>query len=187
VSEPQTGARRYPRTFGGLIASMIVLVLAVLAYYVLQNVTHDQPETKPVAVDYLPVVKEIQGAGYTVAYPSSLPKGWMARDEDHLFTPGDRPVWNLPMLTAAGRFVGVQQEDAPLRDLLDKALPKGATQGEDVTIDSAVTRTWSSWSDGKRDHAYAATVGRDTLLVYGSAPVADLERLVGLLTTARLP
>jgi hypothetical protein len=184
VSELQTGARRYPRTFGGLIGSMIVLVLAVVGYYVVQNATHDQPEVKVEAADYLDTVRSVQQAGVRVAYPASLPEGWIARDPR--FTPGDRPVWGLPMLTDDGRYVGVQQQDAPLSDLLDTYLPEGARQGEDVRLDSPVASTWTSWSDGKRDHAFAAEVGEDTLLVYGSAPVADLEELVRRLTTAPL-
>jgi hypothetical protein len=183
VSEPQSGARRYPRTFGGLIGSMIVLVLAVVGYYVIQNVLHDQPDGAPVPADYLSTVKLVQGAGVQVAYPPSLPKGWIASHEPE-FTPGDRPVWSMPMLTDDGEFVGIQQEDAPLSDLLDVALPKGARQGEDVRIDSQVARSWSSWSSSNDDHAFAAKVGDDTLLVYGSAPIADLKTLIGRLTTA---
>ena len=186
MSEPQTGARRYPRTFGGLIGSMIVLVVAVVGYWVVQNLTHDEPHVKPVAVDYLDTVRAVQEAGVDVVYPQSLPKGWIARDPQ--FTPGDRPVWALPMLTGAEKFVGIQQEDAPLADLLGTYLPRGARKGEDVEMPSrlAGVTTWSSWSDGTRDHAFATTVGEDTLLVYGSAPVADLKRVIEELTTAPL-
>jgi hypothetical protein len=165
---------------------MIVLVLAVLGYYVVQNLTHDQPEVKPVAVDYLDTVRSVQEAGVNVVYPRSLPHGWIAREPG--FTPGDRPIWALPMLTADDRFVGIQQEDAPLADLLQTYLPKGARQGESVRLASGLSgvTTWSSWSDGSRDSAFATEIGGDTLLVYGSAPVSDLEKLVGQLTTARL-
>ena len=182
MSEPQSGARRYPRSFGGLIGSMIVLVVVVLGYYVVQNVLHDQPDGTPVAADYLTTVKAVQGAGIDVAYPRSLPKGWIASHEPE-FTPGDRPVWSMPMLTDDRRFVGIHQEDAPLSDLLDEALPKGARQGEDVRIDSQVATSWSSWSSSNGDHAFATKIGDDTLLVYGSAPVGDIQKLVGLLTT----
>lgn len=183
MSEPRTSAKRYSRTFGGLIGSMIVLVAVLVGVYVIQNVTHDQPEGKPVAVDYLDTVRAIQAAGVTVAYPRSLPEGWIARDPQ--FTPGDRPVWQLPMLTDDGKFVGIHQADVSLSELLSTDLPKGARQGEDVRIDSDVAQTWSSWSDGTRDHAFATTVGDDTLLVYGSAPVDDLKTLIGLLATDR--
>lgn len=183
MSEQQSGARRYPRTFGGLIGSMIVLVLAVLGYYVIQNLTHDQPDGVPVAADYLSTVRDVQAGGYTVAYPSSLPDGWIASHEPH-FAPGDRPVWSIPLLTDDEKFVGIQQQDAPLSDMLDVALPQGARPGEKVRLESEVAQDWSSWSSENGDHAFATQVGADTLLVYGSAPVSDLERLIGLLTTA---
>ena len=48
-----------------------------------------------------------------------------------------------------------------------------------------MARTWRTFSDSGGDHAYAAEVGRDEVLVYGSADVADLRRVVGLLTDAR--
>jgi hypothetical protein len=186
VSEPRTGARRYPRTFGGLVGSMIVLVLAVVGYWVVQNLTHDEPHVKPEAVDYLDTVRAVQRTGVQVVYPRTLPQGWIAREPR--VTLDDRPVWGLPMLTDDGRFVGIQQEDESLDDLLGTYLPKGAHRGDDVRLPSGLAgvTTWSSWSDGSRDHAFAATVGEDTLLVYGSAPVDDLEKLVGLLTTAAL-
>jgi len=165
---------------------MIVLVLAVVGYYSYQNLTHDQPDVKPVAVDYRATVRTVQEAGATVAYPRSLPKGWIVRDSNSMYVPGDRPVWQLPMLTADGEFVGIHQTNAPLDDLLDSDVPQGARRGEDVRIPSGLdgVTTWSSWSDGSRDHAFAATLGDDTLLVYGSAPVADLKKVIGLLTTA---
>jgi hypothetical protein len=139
-----------------------------------------------VAVDFLDTVRSVQSAGIQIAYPGSLPEGWIAQEPT--FTPGDRPVWMLPMLTDAGKYVGIHQADAPLTDMLATDMPKGARQGEDVQIDSALpgdqATTWSSWSDGTRDHGFATTVGDDTLLVYGSAPVEDLKKLIGLLTTA---
>jgi hypothetical protein len=46
---------------------------------------------------------------------------------------------------------------------------------------------WKSWSDTGGDHALSSAVGKDTLLVYGSAPEADLERFAELLTTDPVP
>ncbi len=74
------------------------------------------------------------------------------------FTPGDRPVWGLGMLTSAragaGAYAGVEQEDADLDTLLDTYVDKAARQGEDVTItpvDAAaaagIATTWTTWSD----------------------------------------
>ena len=182
MSEPQTGVKRYPRTFAGLIGSMIVLVLAVLGYYVFRNVLSEDLERKPEAVDYLDTVVAAQDAGLPLVYPAQLPSGWIATDVR--LTPGDRFTWGLPMLTDAEKFVGIQQEDTDLRSLLDIYVDEHARQGADATIHSDVADTWSTWSDSGGDHAYAAEVGGTTVLVYGSAPVRDLQELVSRLTTA---
>lgn len=182
MSDPQSGARRYPRTFGGLVASMIVLVAAVLAFVGIREVFRDQPHITPEPVDYLETVGAAQQAGIPVVYPESLPEGWMATEVR--LTPGDRMVWGLPMLTDDEKFVGIQQEDADLTTLLDTYVDTDARQGANVSIDSAVAQTWSSWTDEGGDHAFAAEVGETTLLVYGSAPVSDLKELVSRLTVA---
>ncbi|MFT4261767.1 MAG: DUF4245 family protein [Nocardioides sp.] len=184
--EPTQGARRYPRTFGGLIGSMVVLVLAVVVYWGVQNLTHDHPTVKPEAVAYRETVAQVQQAGYTVAYPTSLDKGWKATSVH--FTPGDRPAWGLGVLTSAGTYVGVAQEDADLSDLLTTYVDTSARQGADATISSPVGSTWTTWSDSGGDHAYATTLSvggeEQTLLVYGSASTADLQSVVESLSTA---
>lgn len=180
----ETGAKRYPRTFNGLVASMIVCVVAVVGYWVLQNTTHSVQSIKPQAVDYAGTVKEIQAAGQSVIYPSSLPAGWKATDAR--YTPGDQPTWAIPMLTSSGTFAGLQVEQSPVLDVVHEYVDKNPHQGSIVTIPSAVADSWLEWSDSGGDHAFSATVGKDVVLVYGSASVADLRRLVGLLTTAPL-
>ena len=49
----------------------------------------------------------------------------------------------------------------------------------------SVAPTWQEYADSGGDHALVARVRGDEVLVYGSAPVADLRRVVGLLTDAR--
>lgn len=180
----ETGARRYPRTFNGLIASMVVCVVAVVGYWVLQNGTHSATTVSPASVDYRATVREIQQGGKSVVYPASLPGGWKATDAR--YQPGDFPTWAIPMLTGSGKFVGLQVEKAPVQDLVEKYIDDHARQGAATTISSSVASSWTAWSDSGGDHGYSATVDEDTVLVYGSAPETDLKRLVGLLTTAQL-
>lgn len=178
----ETGSKRYPRTFNGLVASVIVCVVAVVGYWVLQNGTHSAPTVTPKAVDYTGTVKEIQAAGRSVIYPSSLPARWKATGAR--YTPGDQPAWAVPMLTADGKYAGLQVERTPALDVVHEYVDKNARQGSLVTIHSPVGDTWLSWSDSGGDHGFSAKVGKDTVLVYGSASVADLKTLIGLLTTA---
>ncbi|UDY22902.1 DUF4245 domain-containing protein [Nocardioides sp. Kera G14] len=185
-TEPTQGARRYPRTFGGLIGSMVVAVIAIVAYWGIQNLTHDHPEVKLDAVAYTETVGTVQEAGYTVAYPSSLPTGWKATSVH--FTPGDHPTWGLGILTKSGTYAGVAQADVDLSSLLTTYVDKAARQGADATIRSQIGSTWSTWSDSGGDHAFATTIdvkgAKQAVLVYGSAPVADLRDLAASLTTA---
>ena len=182
-AEPTSGTRRYPRSFGALVGSMIVLVLAVVAYWALQSLTHPHDEVKPQPVDYLGAVGAAQSVGISLVYPPSLPDGWLATDAR--LDRSEGMAWSLPMLTDKGKYVGLQQEDhAKLSDLIATYVDDDAKQGEDVTLESPVATTWSTWSDSGGDHAFAAEVGDAIVLVYGSAPVADLETVVRSLTTA---
>jgi hypothetical protein len=113
-------------------------------------------------------------------YPERLPRGWIATSVDYV--PGDRPAWGVGMLTDGGDFVGVRQEDAPLDDLLDTYVDEQAQEGGHLAVTGSVAPRWQEYADRGGDHAYAAQLGQDEVLVYGSAPTADLRRVLELLT-----
>lgn len=175
---------RYQRSFGGLIGSMIVLVIAVLAIVVFREVFRNTPEVKPEAVDYLPLVTSLQEAGREVAYPAELPEGWMVTSVEA--QPGQRPAWRLGMLTDGDKYAGVVQRDEDLDDLVVEHVDEDASEDGAVELDSPLATSWESFSDEGGDHAFGTTIttatGEETLLVYGSAPVEDLRTLVELLT-----
>ncbi|MCW2793348.1 MAG: hypothetical protein JWO76_2446 [Nocardioides sp.] len=185
ASGPPAGTRpaRYPRTANGLIGSLIVTVLVILGFVALRSCTSDDLEVKPEPVDYLATVADAQAGGYRLVYPASLPDGWIADSID--FVPGDHPAWGIGMLTDDGKFVGLRQEDAPLDELLHTYVDADATAGDPVDVSGSVAPTWRTYSDAGGDHAFAAEVGRDTVLVYGSASVADQRELLALLSTAK--
>ncbi len=79
----------------------------------------------------------------------------------------------------------LRQEDASLDDLLHTYVDESPTEGPRLTVPGSVARTWRSFSDSGGDHAYAAEVGRDNVLVYGSASTDDLRRILDELTTAK--
>lgn len=180
---PAPGQRpaRYPRTTNGLIGSMIVTLLAIGAFVALRALNREELEVTPEPVDYRAVVANVQGSGFDVVHPTDLPAGWIATSVD--FVPGDDPAFGIGMLTDDGEFAGLRQEDAPLDDLLATYVDDEPTEGEELTVTGSVARTWRSFTDSGGDHAYAATLGDDEVLVYGSASAADLRRLIGTLTT----
>lgn len=181
----QTGRPgRYTRSTGGLIGSMIVLVLVVLGIVVFRGTFRDTPTYEPDHVDYLALVTSVQQAGLEAVYPEELPEGWFVKDA--AFAPGDRPVLDLAMTTDDDHFAGLHQEDRSVDELVRTYVGDDATQGDDVDIDGTVAPTWETWSDPGGDHAFATQVGDDTVLVYGSAPEDELRALVESLTTRKL-
>jgi hypothetical protein len=182
---PPEQPSRYNRSFGGLVAAMIATLVFVAAYVGFRALTRDQPDVE-LKVDYASCVAYLQEADVSVVHPASLPPGWRATSIH--FERGDPPKWSMGMLTAEDEFVGVVQQQEDVDDLLDHYVDPGPQQGEDASPDNALGVTpWQTWSDAGGDHAFSAEVGAgplagQTLLVYGSAPVADQEALLGLLT-----
>jgi len=186
----EQGASRYPRTFRGLIASMIVLVVAVVGFWALNNGFHKHPDGGAVAVDYRGAVREVQvaGAPLRVIYPSSLPSGWTVTSAD--YTPqsglGTQPAWSLGAVTDHDTFVGLRLEAAPLGSLITTYIDKNADKGDPTALHTAFGDTWTTYTDRGGDTGYATAVGDYVLLVYGSADKADFTAFMQALTDAKL-
>lgn len=172
---------RYTRSANGLIGSMIVLVLVVTGVVLFRGAFRETPEYVPEPIDYLSLVESVQRGDFTPVYPPSLPEGWFVKEAT--FEPGDRPVFDLAIY-ADGRFAGVHQEDRSVDELVDTYVGGDAVEGDEVTVSGSVTPTWQTFSDPGGDHAFAAEVDGQTVLVYGTAPEDELLALVEALTTA---
>ena len=176
---------RYDRSFGGLLAAMVVTVLFVAAYVGFRAVTRDQPDVRP-EVDYLSCVAFLQQADVSVAYPAELPQGWTATSIN--FERGTPPQWRIGLLTGDHEFVGVVEEKTDVADLLDSYVDKSPVPGDDASpVNTLGAATWQTWSDAGGDHAFstvldAGPLAGQTLLVYGSAPSADQEAVLAALT-----
>jgi hypothetical protein len=186
---PREEPSRYSRTTNGLLASLLVTVLAVGAFVLFRETFRDQPLVNRDAVDYLGTVEAAQEADVELVYPSRLPKGWIATSID--FVPGERPAWGIGMLTADGRYVGLRQEDADVDELVSSYVDEDAEPGDSSGFESDLsTGPWQTWADTGGDLAYSTTLTSgarstmgETLLVYGSASRDDQEQLIALLTT----
>jgi uncharacterized protein DUF4245 len=179
------GPSRYDRSFGGLLAAMIVTVLFVAAYVGFRAITRDQPDVQQ-KVDYLSCVAYLQEADVTVVYPAQLPPGWTATSIH--FERGTPPKWRVGMLTGDDEFVGVVEEKADVDGLLHDNVDASPIPGADASpVNTLGAATWQTWSDSGGDHAFSTVLDTgplagQTLLVYGSAPVADLETVLAALT-----
>ncbi|WP_157829644.1 DUF4245 domain-containing protein [Nocardioides alpinus] len=172
---------RYTRSFSGMIGALIVTVLFVLAFVAWRGLFRTDVDNTPVAVDWQESVELAEQVGLQVVHPRELPAGWTATSVDPYFG-SDDPRWGLGVLTEDGDFIGIRQEDSSADDLAERYVDEKAEAGEDATVPSEVTDTWQTYSDDGGDHGYATELGDEAVLVYGSAPVEDIEAYLGLLT-----
>jgi hypothetical protein len=176
---------RYQRSASGMVGALLVTLLAILAFVVFRACTRTDLEVKPDHVDYLAEVGFAQGSGADLVYPASLPSGWYATSVD--FAAGERPTLGISMLTAANEYAGLRQSPLPAPQLLTTYVDPHPTSGQPVTLDSGIVRHWDTWTDSGGDTALVARWHHETLMVFGSAPQADLETLAGSLTDVALP
>lgn len=171
---------RYQRSSNGLIGAMIVTLLAIGAFVLMRSVTRADLDVEREPVDYAAAATAARGAGFDVIAPTSLPAGWRTTAVDLQQT--DPPLWGLGILTDADKFVGLRQEDRSVQDLVETNIDDDATEGDPLSLDSALGSEWQTWTDEGGDTGYSIEYGDQTVLVYGSAPAADLQDFIGLLS-----
>jgi hypothetical protein len=169
---------------------MVVLVVAVVGFWVVENGFHNTPDVGGTAVDYRSEVYDVQHAGapLKVVYPGSLPSGWKATSADYTppSGPGTQPGWSLGVVTSHHTFVGLRLEATPLSTLVDTYIDKNASSDGTATLHTGLGDTWSTYSDRGGDTGYATQLGDHVLLVYGSADKADFTTFMRSLTRAEL-
>lgn len=185
------GSARYERSAAGMVGAMIVTLLVILAFVAFRALNRDDLSVEPNAVDYRQVVQELQGGGLEPAYPVTLPKGWQATravyDTENL-------AWELDLLTADKRYIGIRQADLRDKDLVEEYVDDEGKKGDAADFDTGVATEWTSWQVDGDDAAYTAPLGMQrgdepnpelergkgtTLLVFGSASAGDLRKLIG--------
>ena len=187
-AEPTGRAGRYQRSAAGLVVSLVVTVVGIGAILWFMGAFRHDFEAKPETIDYLETVESAQQAGLKPVYPPALPDGWIATGVE--VTPGEDPVFMLRMLTHDNRFVAVRQEDSSVTALLSVWVDEEVSAVEAYTVPDdvrrPVARTWKGYADEGGDTAYAAEVGDQTLLVFGSADAAELRAIIDSLVTTPL-
>ena len=173
-------SRRYQRTFPALVGSLIVTLAFVLAFVGWRALFRTDPDIERQPVEWTESVELADEAGLSVVRPRELPEGWSATSVE--LRAGDDPRWGLSVLTDDEQFIGIRQQDGSVEELVRTYVDDEAVAGDDVTVPSEVVDTWQTWSDDGGDRGYSAEVGEDAVLVYGSAPVEDIEAYLALLT-----
>lgn len=166
-------AGRYQRSTSGLVGALIVTLVVIGAFVAFRALNRERLEIKPEAVDYLGSVRYIEEAGDSVAYPPTLPKGWICTTAH--YTPGRDPEWDLGTLTASGKFVGLREEDASVDELVRSLVDENAAEGAPVRLDSPIAPEWRTFTDPGGDYAVVVERDDETLIVYGSAGEQEIR------------
>jgi hypothetical protein len=163
------------------VGALLVTLLVIGAFVAFRALNRDELEVGPEAVDYREQAALAQEAGLDVVYPRDLPKGWQATNVE--VVPGERPVWAVSLLTDAKRYVGIRQEDDQLDDLLSTYVDENVEVRPDVRVEGSVAPQWQVFEDDGGDLAYAAELGDEVVMIYGSAGEEDLRLVLERLTT----
>ncbi len=162
-----------------MVGALIVLLAVIAGVTVLSALNHQDPPDPVQAVDYTREASYARTqASFDLVAPRSLPPGWKATTVR--FTDGVRQHWHLGFLTAAGRYVGLEQADSPVRSMLEAYVDQEPSRGRPVTIGAA---TWATYTDAGGDLSLVRRAGRTTTLVVGHAVSKD--ELVGFVRSLR--
>lgn len=186
--EPSGRPGRYQRSVTGLVTSLVVTVVVVGGVLIFLSAFRNDLETEPESIDYREPVAAAQQAGLSPVYPERLPEGWIATGTEVELQDGR--AFMLRMLTDDERFVAVRREDASALALLTRWVDEEVEVADGYTVPDdvrrPVARTWKGYTDEGGDTAYAAELGEDTVLVFGSAPAEELQAVIDSLSTAPL-
>jgi hypothetical protein len=187
------GSARYERSAAGMVGAMIVTLLVILTFVAFRAINREDLDVQPGNVDYLQIVEGLQGGGdLEPAYPAKLPKGWQATRAVYDTT---NLAWELDLLTADKKYIGIRQADMRGKDLVEEYVDDEAQAGDiaDTSFNTAVAGEWTPWKVDDGDRAYTTPLGLQrgdepnpslergkgtTLLVFGSAPYKEIEKLI---------
>ena len=173
---------RYQRSTNGMIGAMVVVLLAVGAYVGFRALNRDNEPTPIRTVDYAAWVKAGRADGKLITFaPSKLPQGWRATSARYVS--GSDPHWHLGILTDEGDYVGVEESLASPKDVVEQYVDKAATEVGPAKVPGGLT--WTAYKDSGGDYGVLSRpgkAGKETLLVVGSAPDADIRAFAASLS-----
>jgi Protein of unknown function (DUF4245) len=169
---------RYQRSSGGMVGALLVLLVLILAYLGLQALTGNRHPDPVHAVAYsqdVPAARK--AADFPLLAPPELPRGWRATTVS--FAPPPDSHWHLGVLTAADRYVGLEQGHDSVRSMVRAYVDEAAERGRPVDVEGS---TWASYTDSGGDLALVRRSRGTTTLVVGH----DVTRSDLAAYTARL-
>jgi hypothetical protein len=173
---------RAARSFAGMIGALIVVVAIGVVWV---KVGGSDEKAAPVqSVDWSAWMKAGRAEQQLLVFaPSTLPPRWRASSATYLG--GSDAHWHLGLLTDSGKYVGIEESRAEIRDLVEQYVDQDAVRGKDVVV---AGQTWQTWTDSGGDYALVRSVdvgGRpyESVLVGGSAPAPTVRSFAATLTS----
>lgn len=140
---------RYQRSFGGMVAALLVLVLGIGAFVVVRNLNRVDPAGPVRPVDYAtPVTFAQRAADFELLTPRHLPEGWVATSVRFVDRPGEPQSWHVGFLTDEQHYIGLEQAQRSVTSMVQEFVDEDPTEGGQVDLDGT---TWTRWSDPGRD------------------------------------
>jgi hypothetical protein len=155
-----------------------VLLVLVIGWVLFRAVFLPHPATPQQRVDYAQVVPPARKAArFDLVAPAGLPAGWRATSVR--FTSGVRQHWHLGVLTGRSRYVGLEQGQQPVPEMVAAYVDPNASRGAKVVV---AGQTWSTYTDSGGDLALVRHAGTTTTLVVGhDLPRSQLRAYVARL------
>jgi hypothetical protein len=158
---------------------MLVLVVGVVAFVLLRDLTRTDPADPVRPVDYQETLDFAQQAvGFPLLAPGRLPEGWRATSAT--FVP-DPARWHLGVLTDEDRYVGIEQARSSAAEMVESYVDPDARRGETVTV---AGDRWQVWTDEGGDTALTRVEQGVTTLVVGTPELSVLREYANSLEEA---
>lgn len=156
-------AGRYQRSAAGLIGAMLVLVVFLVGWVALRNLTSNDPAGPVRAIEYAEDAATARTvADFELLAPQRLPEGWRATSVRFERPPASH--WHLGVLTDRDRYVGLEQGKASVATMVEEYVDESADRGQPVDV---AGRRWTTYEDDGGDLALVRREGRTTTLVVG--------------------
>ncbi len=160
---------------------MVVLVLVVLAFVAFRAVNRDDATVEIEAVDFAGPADYAQDtAGFAVLVPRELPEGWKATSVR--FDQGRDPTWHLGVLTDDEKYVGLEQADRSVGDMVAAFVGEETEEAGAVDVDGT---SWQLYRDSEDDDLALVTEDSDVVtVVVGSVDEDTLTAYAASLASA---
>jgi hypothetical protein len=130
-----------------MVGAMIVLVLVVLVFVGFRSATRGDAarELEPVDVQ-APTAFARETVDFTVLSPTELPDGWIATSVR--LAGGREPTWHVGVLTDQERYIGIEQADRSVGDMVRQHVGEDAVDEGQVSV---ADRSWTVYRDEADD------------------------------------